>query len=236
MGERHSITPGRRHVGGLDRDQPALNLVLDVRETRRLVLQRLGVVLPLLAQAPGLDAGDRRVLDGVAGVGEELLGHALGVAPVDAEDDLQPGVAEDEGLQRLRDLGERLVRQHQREPVLTGFREKHAEVVAGEVLELIDIQVEGPAQWGRGVGAREDGQLQLGEQQRAEEIGRVLEPALVELDEQDLPGSMTSRKLKVLLGAANSTRTRSLANRALTLLSTGSDQVRRARSESLAKR
>ena len=75
----------------------------------------------------------------------QLTGDDDGVLPAQGKGDDRPDVA-DHGLsKRLIQLTEVLVGKHQVESILAGFAENRLKPLGGEVLKLIDVQIEVPA-------------------------------------------------------------------------------------------
>jgi len=103
-------------------------------------------------------------LAGNEGIGE-FLGQQFRVGVADAKSDQSAGIAKD----RLPDFGGKLVkvlmREGQAEAIFAGFGQNRREAVGGEVVELVNEEVEVAPLCLRRVGARHGGELKLrGEQ------------------------------------------------------------------------
>ena len=115
-------------------------------------------------------------LDKIGGVegGLELFDEERSVVGGDAEGDGGADVAEDGVADGVGHLGGVLVCNSEVETVFAGFGEDDGEGVGGEVLELVDVEIErSPIFNVRDVGAGHGGELDFGDEEGAEDAGVV---------------------------------------------------------------
>ena len=115
-------------------------------------------------------------LEKVAGVegGLELFGKKRGVVGGDAERDSRADVAEDGVADGVGHLGNILVGDGEIEAVFARLTKNNGEGVGGEVLELVNIEVEGATVLDiRNIGAGHGGELDLSDEEGAEDAGVV---------------------------------------------------------------
>ena len=106
--------------------------------------------------------------------GFELLGEDWGVVGGDAERDGRTDVAEDGVADGVGHLGDVLVGDGEIEAVFASFGENDSEGVGGEVLELVDVEVEGAAVGDVGdVGSGHGGELDFRDEEGAKDAGVV---------------------------------------------------------------
>ena len=119
----------------------------------------------------------------------ELLGEDGGVVGGDAEGDGGADVAKDSVTDGVGHLGDVLVGNGEIEAVFAGFGEDDGEGVGGEVLELVNIEIEWAAIGDVGdVGAAHGGELDLGDEEGAEDGGVIFaDQTFGEIDDEDLP-------------------------------------------------
>ena len=120
--------------------------------------------------------------------GLELFGEDWGVVGGDAEGDGRADVAEDGVADGVGHLGDVLVGDGEIEAVFAGFGENDSEGVGGEVLELVDIEIEGATVGDVGdVGAGHSGELDFRDEEGAEDAGVVFaDQPFREVDDEDL--------------------------------------------------
>lgn len=127
-------------------------------------------------------------VDDVAGPedGVELAGEDFGVGGAGAEDDEGARVAEDGVADGEVELAEVLVGEHHPDAVFAQLGEHGEEGEGGEGLEFVEVAVEGPSVGLRKVRPAEGGEVDAGQQQRAEEGRGVFADApLGEVHEQN---------------------------------------------------
>ncbi len=120
----------------------------------------------------------REVNEGVgANFVSELAGEDCGIGMADSEGDEVSDVAEYCGADRRGQLVDVLVRQGEGEAILAGLGEDGGECFRGEVLELIHHEQEGHACVFGSAAARHRCELELRDEQGAEQIGLVVSHA-----------------------------------------------------------
>ena len=106
--------------------------------------------------------------------GLELFGEDRGVVGGNAEGDGGTDVAEDGIADGVGHLGDILVGDGEVEAVFAGFGKNDGEGIGGEVLELVDIEIEGAAVGDVGnVGAGHSSELDFGDEEGAKDAGVV---------------------------------------------------------------
>ena len=127
----------------------------------------------------------------------EFLGQVIAISVANAEGNDRPDIAKDCLTQAVWQLIDVLMGDGQVQPVLPRFGENGGKGPRGEVLKLVDVQGEIAAGFLEGITSCHGGKLEIRNQQRTQEIRRLLAKlAGREVGDDHLPAVHTDSRIK----------------------------------------